>query len=172
MYIEVPKYLKGKDGFVCKLKKVIHGLKEAPSIWNQTINKLLITLNFNQLESASCFYVSRSRREECYVVLYVDDIQIVGNSETCLKQLIEVLSMKFGIHDLSNISKFLGMNVNYNLQEGRITIDQKDMIDRIASKFQVTDCKPVWSPMENRLQIVKLSTDTKTTRPCQVAYFT
>lgn len=38
VYIEVPQYLEADASLVCKLKRAIYGLKEAPVIWNQTIN--------------------------------------------------------------------------------------------------------------------------------------
>ncbi len=77
------------------------------------------------------------------------------------------MSENFGIRDLGPIKRFLGMNVKYDPVIGMVRIDQMEMITRIATEFGVVDSKPIFSPMENRLQIAKQDTDVKTTKPYQ-----
>lgn len=45
---------KGKVNLVCKLKKTIDGLKQAPNCWNSSLHSCLKSLKFHQCSSDSC----------------------------------------------------------------------------------------------------------------------
>ena len=69
----------GQEHKVCKLVKSIYGLKQAGWVWYETISKTLQKkLGFQQLHSDAGVHVLRQREG---LILYVDDLLIMGNSQ-------------------------------------------------------------------------------------------
>ena len=56
---------KGKEKFVCRLKKSIYGLKQSPRCWNTALDDHLKRLNFKQTKGDLCLYVSTDKTN-CY----------------------------------------------------------------------------------------------------------
>ena len=63
---------------VCKLKKALHGLKQGPRAWYQQIDKFFLALNFKRCASDANLYVYRAHGRTMMIVLYVDDLLIIG----------------------------------------------------------------------------------------------
>ena len=91
----------GQEHKVCKLVKSIYGLKQARRVWYKTISKTLQKkLGFQQLHSDAGVHVLRQQEgdHEIILILYVDDLLIMGNSQPMIhsikKQLMAVYQMK------------------------------------------------------------------------------
>ena len=79
----------GKETQVCRLKKAIYGLKQASCTWNSNIHAALTELGFKQTVADAGIYVMHQQEEDgpLYVILYVDDITILGASLEAVKEL-------------------------------------------------------------------------------------
>ena len=64
---------------VCKLQRSIYVLKQASRSWNIRFNETIKKLDFSQNMDESCMYKKDSRSAVMFLVLYVDDISIIGN---------------------------------------------------------------------------------------------
>ena len=64
IYMEIPEGLKRK-GF-CKLNKALYGLKQSGRMWNETFNKVLISLNFKRFISDPCVYIKKDNDNKMY----------------------------------------------------------------------------------------------------------
>ena len=73
--------MKGKEHKVRKLVKSLYGLKQEPRAWCKNLNKHLLKLNFKHfnLDDATLF-VNKVGRYVVYIVVYVDDILMIGNN--------------------------------------------------------------------------------------------
>uniref|UniRef100_A0AAV1V074 Reverse transcriptase Ty1/copia-type domain-containing protein n=1 Tax=Peronospora matthiolae TaxID=2874970 RepID=A0AAV1V074_9STRA len=71
--------------FVCQLKRSLHGLKQLPRMWNQTINKFMLELDFKKCETDHCIYVKRADQDMIFMALYVDDSVLASNNDELLK---------------------------------------------------------------------------------------
>lgn len=111
VYVGVPQFVKAEKCQFCKLVKAIYGLKEARIIWNRTINSVLVKANFKSWSNDYCFYTFREERR-------VDNILVDSNKETKVRELINLLSERFGVQDLGKIKRFLGMNIVYDQENG------------------------------------------------------
>lgn len=47
------------------------------------------------------------------MLVYVDDIVLIGNNELLIEKLISLLSKEFAIKDLGHLHYFLGLEINY-----------------------------------------------------------
>lgn len=144
IYIKYPEGLENtKEGKVLKLRKALYGLKEAPRCWNEKLNNFLTQNGFQQSLSDFCLYTGA----DVYILIFVDDILIMGDGQT----IIQKLKDQFQAKDMGNISTFLGMEIirSRNCME----IKQTKIIEKILLKFHMQDCKGSNTPMENVLKI-------------------
>ncbi|GKD54141.1 retrotransposon protein, putative, ty1-copia subclass [Tanacetum coccineum] len=75
---------------VCKLQKAIYGLKQASRSWNLCFHEKATQFGFSRSEDESCIYVKVSGSVVVFLVLYVDDIILIGNDIPTSKRLIEL----------------------------------------------------------------------------------
>lgn len=80
-------------------------------------------------------------------VISVDDIIIIGDSEKTINYGKSILKEKFKMKDLGIISRFLGINfVTY--KDGSVSMDQRQYLENVLSKFGMDSCKPRSTPCE------------------------
>lgn len=149
IYIEQPEGFEkvGKNGetLVCKLKKSLYGLKQSGRNWNNMLHSYLCEENFTQSLADLCVYTRNSETDGLIIlIIWADDIIISATSLDLLRSVKETLCRKFKMKDLRKLSWFLGTNFNCN--EDSIEMRQTQYIDKILSKFKMTDCKPKSTP--------------------------
>ena len=64
---------------VCKLRRSIYGLKQASRRWNIRFDETVKEFDFTQNEDEPCVYKTVSGSHVAFLVLYVDDILLIGN---------------------------------------------------------------------------------------------
>ena len=70
----------GESGLVCKLRRSLYGLKQSPRAWFSLFNSVVKV--FGMIQSAtdhSVFYHHSSTGKCIYLIVYVDDIVIIGS---------------------------------------------------------------------------------------------
>ena len=64
---------------VCRLLRSIYGLKQASRSWNIRFDETIRSYDFVKNEDEPCVYRKVSGSAITFLVLYVDDILIIGN---------------------------------------------------------------------------------------------
>ena len=64
---------------VCKLQRSIYGLKQASRSWNLRFDEAIKDFGFIKNEDEPCVYKKVSGSAVVFLVLYVDDILLIGN---------------------------------------------------------------------------------------------
>jgi hypothetical protein len=103
--------VKGKKELVCKLKKSLYGLKQSPRMWYQKFDTYILGLAFVRSRVDHCVYSKKVGNHFIYVVLYVDDMLLVGNNMDVIKEVKSQLSSKFDMKDLGAANFILGMEI-------------------------------------------------------------
>ena len=87
IYIWQPKgfIAKGQEHMICKLQRSIYELKQASRSWNITFDQAIKTFGFDKNLDEPCVYKRIQDATVIFLILYVDDILLIGND-------IEVLS--------------------------------------------------------------------------------
>lgn len=130
--LDKPVYIWQPEGFndgskrVCRVKKSLCGLKEAPKCWTKEIVGFFQSLGFQQSEADSCMLVKRGR-ELTVILLYVDDGLIISSDEKQCEQVLRGLGNKFKITVQRKVDSFLGYDLS--IQEGKIKISQEQFSD-------------------------------------------
>ncbi|OVF02976.1 hypothetical protein A9F13_47g00066, partial [Clavispora lusitaniae] len=130
--------------YVLKLNKSIYGLKQAPLVWNQTINKTLTSLGFTRSVEEPCIYYNIENNEQIFIALYVDDMLLIGTNLDKIAQLKKHLGQAFQMKDLGTANKFLGMNMN--ISPNGIKVNMEEYINNLLREYGMTDCNPVKTP--------------------------
>lgn len=137
----------GKETKVCKLQRSLYGLKQASNAWFNELDREMLGLGFKQSKIEPCLYQKQLEgNATLVVVIYVDDIFVFGNSVVEKQKLKTALLKKFKVKDLGAARHVLGMR----LRRGKdvIYLDQEQFIVNVLSDFNMTDAKPVTTPME------------------------
>ena len=75
------------SGKVCKLQRSIYGLKQASRSWNLHFDEAVKEFGFIQNEDEPCVYKKVSGSAILFLVLYVDDILLIGNDIPILQNV-------------------------------------------------------------------------------------
>ena len=92
---------------VCKLKRSIYGLKQASRQWNKRFDAEIKKFGFAQNLDEPCVYQKASGSNVTFLILYVDDILIMGNHIPSLKEVKSYLDKFFSMKDLGEASYIL-----------------------------------------------------------------
>jgi hypothetical protein len=87
IYMKQPEgfVVKGKKELVCKLKKSLYGLKQSPRMWYQKFDTYILGLGFVRSKDDHYVYSKQVGNHFIYIVLYVDDMLLVGNNMDVIK---------------------------------------------------------------------------------------
>ncbi len=96
---------------VCRLKKALYGLKQAPRVWSNKIGQYLVISGFQTSNADFSLYVKKTNHGIVIIVIYVNDLIIIGNSDAYIFDLNKLLKQKFEMKDLGELRYFLGIEV-------------------------------------------------------------
>ncbi len=113
VYMTQPEgFVNPKDvGKICKLQRSIYGLKQASRSWNLRFNDAIKEFGFIKNEDESCVYKKVSGSTITFLVLYVDDILIIGNDIPTLQSIKTWLGSCFSMKDLGKATYILGVKI-------------------------------------------------------------
>ena len=143
IYIYQPKGFEKLDGngnpLVMKLKKSLYGLKQSGRMWNKMFHDFLTANDFCQSKSDYCLYIKNSSNDRVYLIVWVDDIIMISNNDESAECVKNLLISKFRMKDFGKISYFLG--IEFELYDGFIKMHQSKYVDKLLTKFGLSDCK-------------------------------
>ena len=102
---------KGQEKKVCKLQKSIYGLKQASRSWNLKFDQSVKLFGFLQSPDEPCVYKRCSGNVIVFLILYVNDIILIGNDVGTLSSVKVWLSRQFDMKDLGEASHILGIKL-------------------------------------------------------------
>ena len=79
--------VKGKKELECRLKNSLYGLKQSPRMWYQKFDTYIRGLGFTRSKEDHCVYFKLIGDCVIYLVLYVDDILLIGNEKEIIQDL-------------------------------------------------------------------------------------
>ncbi|GAA0152938.1 hypothetical protein LIER_37593 [Lithospermum erythrorhizon] len=154
---------------VCKLRKSLYGLKQAPQKWYKKFDSFIREHDFSRTSIDHCVYVKHfSRNDFIVLLLYVDDMVIVGNDISKINVLKQQLSKAFEMKDLGSAKNILSMEIRRDrvkIQRDRVKrrlwLSQARYIQKVLARFNMESSKPVSCPLSAHF---KLSSKVSTMR--------
>ena len=130
--------------YVCKLHKAIYGLQQAPRAWFDSFTSELFHLGFHSSPVDSNLFILNHDTFLVYLLLYVDDIIVTGNSLHFIDHLVSRLATIFDLKDLGPLTYFLGLQIE-STSQGLFVHQSKYALD-LLTKFNMLDYKPSVTP--------------------------
>ena len=81
----------------------MYGLKQAPRAWSDKIGQYLVTIGFQISNADFSLYVKRIDREIVLVVIYGDDLIVIGDNDVDIDDMKLLLKHKFEMKDLGEL---------------------------------------------------------------------
>jgi hypothetical protein len=122
----------GRESHVCRLKKELYRLKQAPRAWYSRIDAYLQQLGFEKSEADPNLYFIVVGEDPLILLLYVDDIFITG-VERLINSCKESLSSEFEMTYIGLMHYFLELEVWQ--EPGHIFLGQGKYVCDILSIF-------------------------------------
>ena len=150
--------------YVCKLNKSIYGLKQAARCWNAEIDTFLLSNGYKKCSADPCVYIKSVKRKDgkidfVIIALYVDDIILCLNNTNMLKKEKLALAKRIKVEDLGELHYVLGMSVKRNRRSRTLSISQTKYLEGVLKRFNMENCKPVSTPLEQGRKFEPLSED-------------
>lgn len=109
---------------------------------------------FFHCESDLCVYYKRLRNGEFFILLlYVDDMLVVGTSMRIVNELKHLLALHFSMKDLGAANKILGMNIIRDRNKRELKLSQENYIYKVLAKFNMSNAKPIGTPLADHFHL-------------------
>nr|GEX11530.1 retrotransposon protein, putative, Ty1-copia subclass [Tanacetum cinerariifolium] len=156
-------YMEQPEGFVnpkypnhvCKLKRSIYGLKQASRQWNKRFDDEIKKFGFTQNPDEPCVYIKASGSYIAILILYVDDILLMGNNIPMLQDVKSYLGRSFAMKDLGEAAYILEIKIYRDRSKRLIGLCQKAYIEKILKRFYMENSKRGTIPMQEKLKLSK-----------------
>ncbi|GAA0151146.1 transmembrane signal receptor [Lithospermum erythrorhizon] len=148
IFMEQPEgfVVEGKEHMVSRLKKCLYGLKQAPRQWYKKFEMFMVEYSFGRTATDPCVFIKEvSSGDFIVLLLYVDDMLIVGKNIGTINELKRRLSTAFEMKDLGRAKNILGME---DRKQQILWLSQKKYILKVFTRFNMESSKPVSCPLD------------------------
>ena len=156
VYMTQPEGFESKDKTrVCKLKISIYGLKQASRSWNIRFDETIKEFDFIKNPDEPCVYKKEVKENVVFLILYVDDMLLIGNDKPTLKEVKDWLSKKFSMKDLGDATYILGIRIYRDRIRKLLELSQSTYIDKILRRFSMEQSKRGLVPVRHGIHFTK-----------------
>ena len=142
-------------GKICKLQKSIYGLKQASRSWNLCFDEVVKGFRFMQSEEEPCVYKKVSESSVVFLILYVDDILLIGNDISMLEATKTSLKNSFSMTDLGEAAYILDIKIYRDRLKRLIGLSQDTYIDKVLKRFNMEEVKKGFLPLSHGIHLIK-----------------
>ncbi|GKA63093.1 retrovirus-related pol polyprotein from transposon TNT 1-94 [Tanacetum coccineum] len=144
------------DGFVdphhpdkvYRLKKALHGLKQASRAWYDELSNFLVSKGFSKCFIDPTLFITKHGDDIFLVQIYVDDIVFGSTNPKLSKKIEKLMHNKFEISMMGELKFFLGIQIHQSPHG--IFINQAKYAQEILKKHGMTSCDSIGTPMATK----------------------
>ncbi|GJY92556.1 retrovirus-related pol polyprotein from transposon TNT 1-94 [Tanacetum coccineum] len=100
-----------KPYYVCKLKKVLYGLEQAPKAWYDRLKAFLIKHEYSMGIVDNTLFTKKSKSHLIIVRIYVDDLIFGSTSQNLCDDFAKIMHDKFEMSLMGELNFFLGLQI-------------------------------------------------------------
>ena len=112
-------------------------------------------MGFQALETDPSIYI----RGNIIMGVYVDNILICSISISSCNSVVSELAQKVEVINKGEVGSFLGISVTRNYPKHAISIGQPGYIDRLLTKYNITNAKSTSTPFEKGMKLMTATTN-------------
>ena len=90
-----------------------------------------------------------------FMILYVDDILLIGNDIPMIKSVQSYLGKCFSMKDMGDVAYILGIKIYRDRLRRLIGLSQSTYVDKVLKRFNMQDSKKGFLPMSDGVNISK-----------------
>ena len=157
IYMQQPKGLiaLGQEHMVCKLHRSIYGLKQASRSWNIRFDQVIKLYGVEKSPDEPCVYKKIQGIVVVFLVLYIYDILLIGNSVKVLLDVKGYLKKQFDMKDLGEANYILGIKLLQDQKNKVLALSQAFYIDKIVTRFGMENSKRGLLPFRHGIHLSK-----------------
>lgn len=140
-----------KPDFVCRLRRSLYGLRQAPRQWYKRLHQALVKHGFEVSPADSSLFRYVHNNVIIFALVYVDDIIMTGSCSVTLNNIIVSLHSEFLLKDLGKLEYFLGMEAVHT-KSGLLLTQQKYITD-LLQKANMLDCRGISTPAATKTPV-------------------
>lgn len=156
IYMEQPEgsKVKGKENLICMLKKSLYRQKQASRQWYKKFYSFMVGHEYKRTVADHCVYVRNFSNDNFIIILlYVDDMLIVGNDINMIDKLKKDLSKSFDMKDLGLTQHILELKIVRDTKAKKLWLSQESYIEQVLERFNMKEAKPVSTPLANHFKL-------------------
>jgi len=138
---------------VYRLKKALHGLKQAPRAWYERLTQFLVNQGYRKGGTDKTLFVKDNNGRLMIARIYVDDIVFGGMSNKMVQHFIQQMQSEFEMSLVGELTYFLGLQVKQ--MEDTIFISQSKYAKNIVKKFDLDNGGHKRTPAATHLKLTK-----------------
>lgn len=119
----------------------IYELKQASESWNIRFNQAIKSFGFEKTLDKPCVYKRHQDKVAMFLVLYVDDILLIGNDVRVMLSVKVWLSSQFDIKDLGEANFILRIKIWRDRKNKMLGLSQAGYIDKVLEQFSMQNSK-------------------------------
>ncbi|KAL0416236.1 UNVERIFIED_CONTAM: hypothetical protein Slati_3455500 [Sesamum latifolium] len=131
----------------------MYGIKQAFRRWNIHFDEVIWDYDFIKNEYRPCVYKKISGSSVTYLVLYVDDILLIGNDVKMLGDIKAWLSTQFSMKDMGEAFYILGIKIYKDRSRRMLGLTQFSYIEKVLKRFKIENSKREFLPMRNGIKL-------------------
>nr|GEZ93981.1 hypothetical protein [Tanacetum cinerariifolium] len=143
-------------------------LKQASRQWNKRFDDEIKKFGFTQNPDEPCVYIKSSGSYIAILILYVDDILLMGNNIPMLQDVKSHLGRSFALKDLGEAAYILGIKIYRDrlkrligsvMYAVRCTHPDVAFVQNMTSRFQQNSGEEHWTVVKNILKYLRNTKD-------------
>ncbi|KAA3479987.1 Retrovirus-related Pol polyprotein from transposon TNT 1-94 [Gossypium australe] len=131
---------------VCRLKKALYGLRQAPRSWFEKLKSFIVSIGFIISKSDASLFVRIKAECTLFVLVYVDDIIVTGSVSTVIEWFVRFLNDEFSLKDMRGLHYFLDIEVTRSSSRCLHLCQTKYICD-ILARASMINTRSVHTPM-------------------------
>ena len=152
IYMKIPEGLKlpathnsgPRELYSIKLCRSLYGLKQSGRMWYNRLSEYLLRKRYKNDPLCPCVFIKRSGSEFVIIVVYVDDLNIIGTTNE-LSEAVVNLKKEFEMKNMGKTKLCLGLQIEH-LENG-IFVHQSAYISKVLKRFYMDNAHPLSTPM-------------------------
>ena len=114
VYLQPPPALSIEPNKVCHLRHAFYGFKQAPRAWFAKFCFTISRLGYITSHYDSTLFIPLTDKCTILLLLYVDDMIIIGDDLSGIQELNGFLDLQFEMKDLEHLSYFLDLEITHS----------------------------------------------------------
>lgn len=156
IYVKQPDgfLVKGKEDYVCRLRNSLYGLKQVPRQWYKKFESVMCEQGYKKTTSDHCVFVKKFANDDFIILLlYVDDMLIVGKNISMIDRLKKQLRESISMKDMGAAKQILGIRIMRDRNKKKLWLSQEHYVEIVLQRFQMENAKAVSTPLATHFKL-------------------